>query len=679
MMDMFERFRTTRSLPRTLTRTLTRDKADTLLLLGACALVMAPHAGHLPLWTPLVCAILLLWRGWITWRGNRMPPRILLVGLAAAIMASVYATFRTVFGQEAGVTMLVLLLAVKLLEMRARRDLFVVLFLCFFLLLANFFYSQSIGTAVYMIAAVIVLVTTQLTFQYVDEVPPLRRRLRVATNIVGLAAPLTLVLFILFPRVSGPLWGMPRDAGSGRTGLSETMAPGNITQLALSDEIAFRVKFLDPAPPQSKLYWRGVVLGNYDGRTWSPLPPGAVHGQVTVHARGTPVRQEVTLEPHGKRWLFALELPLQRPQVNGRESYINPDMQMLASRPVDERIRYDVSSYVDFELQLNGSPRLLQRWLSLPDNYNPQTLAYAARLRRQFTDDAQIVDAVLRFFRAEKFFYTLEPPPLGRDAVDDFLFSTRRGFCEHYASSFVVLMRAAGIPARVVTGYQGGTLNPVDGYTVVRQSDAHAWAEVWLGARGWVRVDPTAAVAPGRVEQNLSTVLPRTALGGLIKLDIARSPWLSSLRFNWDAITNRWNQWVLSYSLDKQENLLRSLGFSQPDWHTLLALLSMVGSIAFAAVAFPLLRNRQRSDPVNVCYRALCEAMARRGLPRALHEGPRAYRMRLAAVDSPLDAARRSAAERFLHLYESLQYGAIDKTARIAALSELKSLLSACR
>jgi protein-glutamine gamma-glutamyltransferase len=674
-MGMLERLRMMPALP----RTLPRDKADTLLLLATCTLVMAPHAGHMPLWTPLVCAILLLWRGWITWRGNRMPPRMLLVGLAAAIMASVYASFQTVFGQEAGVTMLVLLLAVKLLEMRARRDLFVVLFLCFFLLLAHFFYSQSIGTAVYAIATVIVLVATQLTFQYADEVPPLRRRLRVAANIVGLAAPLTLVLFVLFPRVSGPLWGLPRDAGSGRTGLSETMAPGNITKLALSDEIAFRVKFLDPVPRQSKLYWRGVVLGNYDGRTWSPLSPGAVHGQVTVHARGAPVRQEITLEPNGKRWLFALELPLQRPQVSGRDSYINQDMQLLASRPIDERIRYDVSSFVDFDLQVNGPSRLLQHWLNLPGAFNPQTLAYAARLRRQFTDDAQIVDAVLRFFRTEKFFYTLEPPALGKDAVDDFLFSTRAGFCEHYASSFVVLMRAAGIPARVVTGYQGGALNPVDGYMVVRQSDAHAWAEVWLSARGWVRVDPTAAVAPGRVEQNLSTVLPRTALGGLIKLDIAGSPWLSTLRFNWDAITNRWNQWVLSYSLDKQESLLRGLGFSQPDWHTLLALLTVAGSLVFAVIALPLLRNRQRPDPVNVCYRALCEAMARRGLPRAPHEGPRAYRMRLAAIDSPLDANRKSAAERFLHLYESVQYGAVDKTARIAALSELKSLLSTCR
>jgi transglutaminase-like putative cysteine protease len=674
-MQLSERFRTMWPLM----RPLTRDKADTLLLLGTCALVLAPHAGHLPPWAPLICAILLGWRGWITWRGNRMPPRSVLTLLAAAILAGVYASFHTVLGQEAGVTMLALLLSLKLLEMRARRDLFVVLFLSLFLLLANFFYSQSILTAAYTIATVIVLVTTQLTFQYAGEVPPLKRRLRIAFNIVGLAAPLTFVLFVLFPRIQGPLWGLPRDAGSGRSGLSDTMAPGNITQLALSDEIAFRVKFRDPVPPQSKLYWRGIVLGNYDGRTWTPWPAEAFRGQLTVHTRGAPVRYEITLEPSGKHWLFALELPLKPPQLPGQQTRFNQDLELQTLRPISDRIRYEVDSHVDFTLQPDLRPVFLRFWLALPTDYNPRTRAFAKGLRRQAAGDAEIVDAALKFFHTEKFSYTLEPPPLGTHAVDEFLFDTRAGFCEHYASAFVVLMRAAGIPARVVTGYQGGTINPIDGYLVVRQSDAHAWAEVWLAGRGWVRVDPTAAVAPERVEKSLSSVLPRRALGGLITLDVGRSAWLSSLRFNWDAITNRWNQWVLSYTLDKQQSLLRALGFKDPDWRTLMALLSVAGSIVFAAIAIPLLRNRQKPDPVNVCYRALCDAMARCGLPRAQHEGPHAYRLRLTAADSPLEAARKSAVARFLQLYETLQYGPVDKTARTAALSELKSLLSACR
>jgi len=240
-------------------------------------------------------------------------------------------------------------------------------------------------------------------------------------------------------------------------------------------------------------------------------------------------------------------------------------------------------------------------------------------------------------------------------------------------------MRAAGIPARVVAGYQGGMLNPVDGYMEVRQSDAHAWAEVWIASRGWVRVDPTAAVAPDRVRKSLSSVLPRRAFGGLLTLDAGRNDWLSKLRFNWDAITNRWNQWVLSYSSDRQESLLRSLGFSNPDRRTLFGLLSGIGVLLFAATAWPLMRNRNRLDPVNAVYRSLCEALARRGLRRALHEGPRAYRQRIAADYSPLDDARKAAADRFLLLYEKIQYAPVDKSVRADALSELKRLLSACR
>jgi transglutaminase-like putative cysteine protease len=472
---------------------------------------------------------------------------------------------------------------------------------------------------------------------------------------------------------------MPRDAGSGLSGLSDTMAPGNITQLALSDDIAFRVRFIDPEPAPSKLYWRGVVLGDYDGRTWRPLPAGVPRGQATLRVRGKPVRHEITLEPNGKRWLFTLELPMAPPRLNDRDTYANGDLQLLASRAVAERVRYEAASYPDFELLMAGTRTTLRAWRDLPDGFNPQTLAFAARLRRDYPDDEKLVEAVLRHFRTEKFYYTLEPPALGRDEIDDFLFRTRAGFCEHYASAFTVLMRAAGIPARVVTGYQGGTDNPVDGYMIVRQSDAHAWAEVWFADHGWVRVDPTAAVAPERVLQGTGSVLPRRALGGLITLGTSGTDWLSRLRFNWDAITNRWNQWVLSYSMDRQQSLLRALGFSEPDWRTLMGLLAAVGSVVLGIIAFPLLRNRQRPDPVNACYRALCDAMARRGLPRALHEGPHAYRERLAADGSPLDAQRKAAAMRFLQVYEKLQYGVVDKAGRTAALSELKSLLSTCR
>lgn len=671
------------SSKRSMARPMSRDKADTLLLLATCVLVLAPHAGHLPWWIVLACLSLLLWRGWITFRGNRMPTRWLLVPVAVLAMGGVYASHKTLLGQEAGVSMLVLLLTLKLLEMHAKRDLFVVLFLSFFLVLTSFFYSQSIGTALMTIAAVIAILTTQLSFQYTGVVPPLGRRLRLGAFILVLAAPLMLVLFVLFPRIQGPLWGLPSDAHAARSGLSENMAPGNISKLALSDAIAFRVKFIDPVPPQSKLYWRGPVLGAYDGRTWLPQPsrPRAAR-EIVVKRHGDPVRYQVTLEPNGRRWLFALELPQAIPQLTGNQARLGPELELLTRQPITERVRYEAASHIDFDLQPNESSLVLQQWLELPSGFNPRAREFAARLRSQYDNNTDIVNAVLKFFREEKFRYTLEPPLLGQHVVDDFLFGTRAGFCEHYSGAFVVLMRAAGIPARVVTGYQGGEINPADGFLTVRQSDAHAWSEVWLENRGWTRVDSTAAVAPDRIERSLTSVIPREMLGGLITLSSGNDSWIAklrTLRHNWDAVTNAWNQWVLDYTPEKQRSFIQSLGFDEVNWRTLTALMLMLGSVIVAIVALPLVMNRNRVDPIEALYQSLCKQMARHGYAKSIHEGPRAFAARLTAAGSPLPPEKKAAVARFLELYEAVRYGPASKAAPAAAISKLKSLLAECR
>jgi transglutaminase-like putative cysteine protease len=671
------------ALKRNVTRPLSRDKSDTLLLLGTCVLVLAPHAAHLPGWVVLAGCVILFWRAWVTFRGDRMPPRWLLLPLAVLSMGAVYLTHKTLLGREAGVSMLALLLTLKLLEMHAKRDLFVVLFLSFFLVLTSFFYSQSIGVALMTIAAVVAILTTQLSFQYTGVVPPLRQRLRLGATILALAAPLTLVLFLLFPRIQGPLWGLPSDAHAGRSGLSDTMAPGNISNLALSEEIAFRVKFTDSPPPQSQLYWRAVVLGRYDGRTWLPLQSAARNfPQGSVNLRGTPVRYQVTLEPNGRRWLFAMDLPQSIPQLTNNSAVLGPDMQLLARRPINERVRYDATSHVDYDLQPNENPLVLEQWLQLPAGLNPRTHALAARLREQHNNNGEIVNAVLRLFRTEKFSYTLEPPLLGTHVVDEFLFETRAGFCEHYSAAFVMLMRAAGIPARVVTGYQGGQINPVDDFMTIRQSDAHAWAEVWLENRGWTRVDPTAAVAPDRIQMNLARAIPRPLLGGLISVDASRMAWLSKLqlfRQNWDAVSNAWNQWVLSYTPETQQNLMRSLGFAEANWRTMTALMFAVGAAVMAIIAIPLVRGRSRLDPIEAIYRSLCQQMARRGYPKAVHEGPRAYSQRLTAADTPLAPQTKAAVARFLNFYESVRYGTPAKASHRSVIFKLKSLLAECR
>jgi protein-glutamine gamma-glutamyltransferase len=670
------------SLAARATRPMSRDKADTLLLLATCSLVLLPHVSHLPAWVFPACAAILIWRGWVTFRGNRMPPRWLLLPIAVMAMGGAYLSYKSFLGREAGVAMLALLLTLKLLEMHAKRDLFVALFLSFFLILTSFFYSQSIGTAFMTLIAVVAILTTLVSFQYTGKVPPLTQRVRLGATILALAAPLTLVLFLLFPRIQGPLWGLPGDAHSGRTGLSDTMAPGNISKLAQSEEVAFRAKFSDPVPAQSKLYWRGLVLGNYDGRTWSQLQL-RVRGnrQISVTRRGAPVHYQVTLEPHGRTWLFALEVPQSIPRLDGNPTGVTSDLQLRSSQPINERIRYDAVSHVDFDLQPNELAMVLQQWLELPPGFNPQTLAYAARLRSQFNNNAEKVNAVLRLFREQNFRYTLEPPTLGKDAVDEFLFTTRAGFCEHYAGAFVVLMRAAGIPSRVVTGYQGGEINPTDGYMTVRQSDAHAWAEVWLENRGWIRVDPTAAVAPDRVERNLSSVIPRRVLGGLITFDGISNATLAPLlrlRQNWDAVTNAWNQWVLNYTPDQQKKFIKSLGFDNVDWRTIIPIMFILGIAAVAIPILPLILHQQRRDPVDVIYQSLCRRMARRGLPREIHEGPRAYGERLTGKGSLLPADQQAALARFLEFYETVRYGAAHKVPP-SALSKLKSLSAECR
>src|SRR5260221_498666 len=410
-----------------------------LLVCGA-GLTVASHTLWLPYWVDATAAALLIWRVIASIRGAALPARWLLVLLTFGGAIGVFFSYRTIMGRDPGVTMLVLLLFLKLLETRARRYVFVVAFLIYFVALANFFDSQSIPIAGLMLLTVLVTTTALVGFSAPQR--PVLEDLKTAGRMLAQAGPVMLLLFFLFPRVQGPLWGMPQDAYSGVTGLSETMKPGSISDLSLSDAIAFRVKFQTDPPPRAQLYWR-------------------------------------------------------------------------------------------------------------------ESLA----------DNSAIVRRAIEFFRGSRFEYTLQPPTLGRNSVDEFLFDTKQGFCEHFASSFVFLMRAAGVPARVVTGYQGGDTNPVDGYMVVRQADAHAWAEAWLAGNAWTRVDPTAAAVPIRVELGITAAAPGGApLPLLMRTNLN---WLKGLRNNWEALTNQWNQWVLGYNPDRQREMLSWLGVPQPRWPTM--------------------------------------------------------------------------------------------------------------
>ncbi|RQO35700.1 DUF3488 domain-containing protein [Herminiimonas sp. KBW02] len=664
----------------TMLRPMSRDKANTLLLLFACTLVLAPNVLNLPPWVVATCSVMLLWRGWITFRGNRMPSRWLLLPLALLTMGGVYLTFRTFVGSEAGVAVLTLLLTFKLLEMHASRDLFAVIFLGFFLLLTNFLNSQSLAIAALSISTVIVMLAAQLSFQYTDAIPSLRKRLQLAGKILLLAVPLTVVLFLLFPRIQGPLWGMPNDSKTARSGLSSSMSPGNIAKLALSGEVAFRVKFTDQIPPSHQLYWRGIVLDQYDGRTWTKAADSRRSSHTPLQTQGTPVGYQVTQEASSESWLFALEMPTAAPQLAGKFIAYTSAYELRAARPITERIRYDVTSHLHVDFLPQPDPTILQQLLSLPPNYNPRTLALATQIRRDTSGDQAAIERVLQLFRSAPFRYTLEPPLLGVNSVDDFLFSTRAGFCEHYASAFVVLMRAMGIPSRVVTGYQGGQINPVDGYMIIRQSDAHAWTEVWLAQRGWVRIDPTAVIAPERISRDAATAdAAEPVLGGLVAANSGTATWLRSMRFQWEAINNGWNQWVLNYTPDEQKNLLRSLGFGNIDWQTLVLLLLLAGATVMTALAALLPGVRRKTDPLAAVYVQFGKLMTRRGYPRHPHEGPRTYAQRLLAADTALTEKRKHAAGKFITLYEQVRYGRVEHLSPSDVLATLKSLLTQIR
>ena len=598
------------------------DRAQCAWLIAAAGVTLLPLAPHLPVWLTACAAAALGLRAWLLATHRPLPGRWVLIFAACAAGLGVVVEYRTLFGQNPGVALLVAFVALKQLESRAPRDGHVSILLCYFLALTTFFYSQAILNALTLLAAV--LVTTAALGALTDSRHAPARQLRNAGWMLAQALPFLLLLFVLFPRVSGPLWGLPRDAHSALSGLSDSMAPGTISRLSQSDAIAFRVRFAGTVPARDQLYWRGPVLTLFDGIAWRPARFGIVRGLAA--ADGAPLRHEVTLEPHNKPWLFALELPVSLPP----DALLASDFQLLAQAPVAQRRRYEVVSQPGLAVGADESPRVLALARTLPGGRNPRTLALGRGWRAAHADDAAILRTALAFFVGQRLGYTLNPPLTGADSVDDFLFGTRLGFCEHFAGAFVFAMRAAGVPARVVTGYQGGEINPVDGYLTVRQSDAHAWAEIWLAGRGWMRVDPTAASFPRRIEENLAAVVPAgDPLPLLMRADLA---WLRDLRYRWDAVANGWNQWIVGYNPQRQRDLLARFGFDAADWRQMAMLLAAASGAALAALAWSLLRQRRHPDPALSLWLKAAAKLARHGLPPAPWEGPRDYARRVAAL-----------------------------------------------
>jgi transglutaminase-like putative cysteine protease len=599
---------------------------------GIAAGATLPHWPSLPIWVPGLLCLSIAWRLGGAMFGWPLPTTIARVALAILAFGAVLFQYQTINGLAAGTALLIVMVALKFLESRTARDQLVLIIIAYFLLFASLLIDRGFLMVLYLLG--FVWFTTVGLLQLGRHGPLLGNRdvAKQAGRLLIQALPIMLILFLLFPRLPGPLWGIPGANMSGRSGLSDSMSPGDITELGLSDAVAFRVDFYDRTPGPNQLYWRGPVLSVFNGRTWSTDGPGMRPGMTDlVEYSGDPIDYRVMLEPHGRRWVFALDMPEQ--WSDGRDIRMENHYQLVRTRrSIRSLFDYEVTSYPEYRTLDTLNDRLREYYLRLPADSNPETRALAERWRTETNDPNEIISKALDIFRQEQFFYTLTPPPLGANPADDFLFRTREGFCEHYASAFTVLMRAAGIPARVVTGYQGGELNPLGKYYIIYQSNAHAWTEVWLEGQGWVRVDPTAAVAPDRISLGSSQLSGAQARDGAL----AGIPWLREAVLAWDAAHTYWNAFVIGYGPELQRALLEALGISRPSWTKLVTLAAgavlLVSALLTLYLSWSYRRTRAR-DRAAALFKDFVRKLERaRVTPRGASEGPLDYGARAAAA-----------------------------------------------
>ena len=591
------------------------------------------------------------WRFADSLRGRTSVPRwgVVLfagVGLGAITLEGAADGYSAV-----AVRSLVVLAGLKLLETRSLRDLYTVVYVALFLVGTLFLYRQSIAMALFGLGMVAILTSALVRASSPGGKRSWQRQLSIVAQLLGVALPFAALLFVLFPRLPGPLWQFGAGTTAATTGLGDTMEPGAISRLVLTQDIAFRAAFAGKQPDRSRLYWRGPVLWQTDGRRWrrrdeTARPPSG-------NTSGTPVDYRLILEPHGQKWVPALDLPEAAPHGFS----LSADYELATNKPLRTRSNWALRSLTDWDLR-QLTPRQRAAGLQLPDRVSGRTRALAQQFGSAATDDAGIVAAIQHHFRTQPFHYSLQPPALGEDPVDEFLFESRTGFCEHYAAAFVVLSRLAGIPARVVTGYQGGEVNPHNQHVVVRQSDAHAWAEVWLAGEGWTRVDPTAAVAPERIDLGLD-VAAAVARGGVPVFGTGSDLWRRLARqAGWlaDAVEMAWYRNVVNYSDRRRQNLLQDLGIpALGGLATEIALAAgIIGAIGLTGMLALVRPAPRRPEEVRL-YDRFCRKLERLGLVRQPAEGPLDFAARL---KGRLSADQAALARAITRQYVVLRYGA---------------------
>jgi len=609
-----------------------RTRTAVLLAAGAC---VVPLLLQLPRTLAFGIAVAAVAIAIGTWR--RPAAAWVRVSIALALAIAVFATMGVNFGRDTGCAMLAAMLAVKPAETNTMRDARSLVGFALFAPFATFLLDQgplSLGlglVAVYLALLAMQRLSDVESGQARNTAPGWKRVAGVGRMLL-LGLPLALAAFWLFPRLASPLWGVP-DRAIARPGLADSMSPGQWEDMLLDDTPAARLTFFNRTPPPARMYFRGPVFTEFDGRTWS-RGAGAFEPSGRVRPVGETFLYEIALEPTDRRQLIALDVPLDAPA----QAFLGRDRTLRVDRPLTSVTRWTMRSGNVERFDETLSPGQRQHHLQLPAGLNPRTVALARQWRREAgDDDAAIVQRALGMIRAG-FAYTLTVSLAGRDAVDQFLFVDKRGYCEHFSSSFVVLMRAAGIPARVVGGYAGADHNPIGDYWIVRRSDAHAWAEVWLPGRGWVRVDPTAAVAPERVFDTLEdrARAQDTLLGNLAPMyDVG------------DWMLNGWNDFVLGFNAERQRALLRPIGIESIQPERLLLLFSVLALGGLAATVWLLSRDLRERDPLLRAWHRLGKRYARLGLGRAAHEPAVDWAERVHRARAGGDEALRGLGVRF--------------------------------
>ncbi|MDB9942473.1 DUF3488 and transglutaminase-like domain-containing protein [Pseudomonadales bacterium] len=612
-------------------------------MLAAQIAVIVPHVPRLPVWVTLICVGCGLWRVMVYQGRWSYPGRWTKVVFVIAGLVGIGVGYQgRVYGLEPAVALLVIAFVLKLLEMQHKRDAYIVILLGYFVAITEFLFFQSIPYALYILFSVVLITAALIGLNQTQSHRQPLKTLKLAATLMVQSIPMMLVLFVLFPRIS-PLWTVPLESQAAKSGVTDRMSPGDIASLSLSPELAFKASFNGPVPGPSQLYWRGLVLENYDGKTWTrrtnltdgiwrdsqTMPVWAKH----IERLGDTQSYSIILEPTRQNWLFSLA---------AADLSANADIAMLGDytlayvhrRGVTTKFKYAVTSDLEYRLETDLSDEVRQRTTNLPSGSNPRARELANLLYAAATSDADYVNRVLIYYADEEFVYTLAPPVLGDNDIDEFLFDSQRGFCEHYAGSFVFMMRTAGIPARIVLGYQGGEYNALANYIAVHQFDAHSWAEVWYEGRGWVRVDPTRMVSPERIQRGLESAVAdeNTFLANspLSWLKYRQLLWLQDLRQQLDAIGHYWDNWVVGYNPRTQLEFL-STYFENINASRLGLLMLTTFFVLLGIVALFVLRTRNTRllTAVDQQYLRFCQLLAKQGLVRQTGEGPWSYNERV--------------------------------------------------